>query len=78
MYDDEEDSYGYDDDRFDRNGVRVARHTDSKTSKAMKAAGYQRSHRWWLTADQFAQVKAIAEQNLEDVQRIKDRAHGRR
>lgn len=74
MYDDDD----YYDERLDRNGVRVARHSDSKTANAMKAAGYKRSHRWWLTAAQFEEVKAIAERNLEDVQRIKDRAHGRR
>lgn len=51
---------------------------DSPSARALRAAGYRRCHRWWLTPEQWEMVQWMAHQNEEDVMRIKDRVHGRR
>lgn len=53
-----------DDDDYQRNPV----------ARALMHAGYRRSQRLWLTAEQYAQHLAMAHQNEAHVQRIKDRA----
>ena len=48
-----------------------------KAASALRSAGYMRAHRWWLTPEQWEQVRLMAQENLPEVTRIKERAVGR-
>ena len=47
--------------------------SDSPAARALRAAGYVKLPGWWVTQDQFELIEYMARQNLETINRIKDR-----
>ena len=51
--------------------------SDSPAAQALRDAGYVKMPGWWLTREQAELVAYMARQNLEDIERIKDRYRDR-
>lgn len=45
--------------------------SDDSLNEAMRRAGFQRCHRYWLTPEQMELVAYMAEQNLAQIKQIK-------
>jgi hypothetical protein len=49
--------------------------SNSPGARALRLAGYVKCPAWWLTTEQFELLKYMAEQNLPEINRIKDDAY---
>jgi hypothetical protein len=47
--------------------------SDSPGSRALRSAGFVKLPNWWVTQEQFELIEYMARQNLETINRIKDR-----
>lgn len=47
--------------------------SDSPAARALRDAGYVKLPGWWVTQEQFELIEYMARQNLETINRIKDR-----
>jgi hypothetical protein len=47
--------------------------SDSPASRALRAAGYVKLPGWWVTEEQLQLIEYMARQNLDTINRIKDR-----
>lgn len=50
--------------------------SDSPAARALRAAGYVKLPGWWVTQEQLELIEYLARQNLETINRIKDRHDG--
>jgi hypothetical protein len=47
--------------------------SDSPAAQALRQAGFVKCPSWWITAEQFQLLEYMARQNLDEINRIKDR-----
>ena len=47
--------------------------TDSPAARALRDAGYVKLPGWWVTQEQLQLIEYMARQNLDTINRIKDR-----
>lgn len=47
--------------------------SDSPAARALRDAGYVKLPGWWVTQEQFELIEYMARQNLDTINRIKDR-----
>lgn len=50
--------------------------SDSPGARALRDAGYVKLPGWWVTQEQLELVEYLARQNLDDINKIKDRYDG--
>jgi hypothetical protein len=47
--------------------------SDSPAARALRQAGFVKCPSWWITQDQLELIEYLARQNLDEINRIKDR-----
>jgi hypothetical protein len=47
--------------------------SDSPAAQALRQAGFVKCPSWWITQDQLELIEYLARQNLDEINRIKDR-----
>ena len=47
--------------------------SDSRAARALRQAGFVKCPSWWITQDQLELIEYLARQNLDEINRIKDR-----
>ena len=47
--------------------------SDSPAARALREAGYVKLPGWWVTQEQLQLIEYMARQNLDTINRIKDR-----
>ena len=47
--------------------------SDSPAGRALRQAGFVKCPSWWITQDQLELIEYLARQNLDEINRIKDR-----
>ena len=47
--------------------------SDSPAARALRQAGFVKCPSWWITQDQLELIEYLARQNLDQINRIKDR-----
>ena len=47
--------------------------SDSPAARALRQAGFVKCPSWWVREDQLELIEYLARQNLEEINRIKDR-----
>ena len=50
--------------------------SDSPAARALRDAGYVKLPGWWVTQEQLELIEYLARQNLDDINKIKDRYDG--
>jgi hypothetical protein len=50
--------------------------SDSPAARALRDAGYVKLPGWWVTQEQLQLIEYMARQNLDTINRIKDRYDG--
>jgi hypothetical protein len=48
--------------------------SDSPAAQALRQAGFVKCPSWWITQDQLELIEYLARQNLEEINRIKEKA----
>jgi len=48
--------------------------SDSPAAQALRQAGFVKCPSWWITQDQLELIEYLARQNLEQINRIKEKA----
>jgi hypothetical protein len=48
--------------------------SDSPAAQALRQAGFVKCPSWWITQDQLELIEYMARQNLEEINRIKEKA----
>jgi hypothetical protein len=48
--------------------------SDSPAARALRQAGFVKCPSWWITQDQLELIEYLARQNLEQINRIKEKA----
>ena len=51
--------------------------SDSPAARALRDAGYVKLPGWWVTRSDYELIEYMARQRLDEVNRVKDRVHGR-
>ena len=46
---------------------------DSPAARALRQSGFVKCPSWWITQDQLELIEYLARQNLDEINRIKDR-----
>jgi hypothetical protein len=50
--------------------------SDSPAARALRDAGYVKLPGWWVTQEQLELVEYLASQNLDDINKIKEKHNG--